>query len=873
MIEVRDEPDGNETGGVSDALRRCWADPTPSAVNAFYRRWPVPGSPALRSRYETLADVPASSIDGVALYIGSEQWQEQIALATAGDTALHLQDVAAAVTAFDALAASHRQGQHPLPLIETATGRGDIARQAGDAAAAQRHYERALTLARTVRARYAEIRAGTALGYVQLRDIGASSARESFRRAEQVAREGGWLLERANALIGLGECDSRQRRVLAAHRHLLAALDVFDSIGSRQGVVNALTGLGDACRMVAWGDDAHGWFSQALTLIAKQHEPGTLPEHSDFAPGVIARVNALEGLAEAEIRRGDIATARRHLGEAARISLAVDYRVGFAHALQGLGNAAFAAGYATGALGRYARARDAYERLDLPTGVADASTGVARAADALGEVGLELLARAESVRAIETARSRQVRDVDQEEYLGRHGHHYSLALIAAIRHGDIELFIATFEALAGRRLAGLRDAVLDPDGVRYARFAAQVAQSFATPHAASQDIAPDPDPEKERRRRLGRLALGAASPAVARAAFDDVAAGAYAAFDQIDAARLWEQVTNRHTNVVVLCESHDGSQLFWLAASQQTAAPHAGVIDIPEDTAALIDSLHRSGLSPTARLTELSPLASLLPAELRQALPVSGSLALVPAGRLWSIPWPAVTVSEDGRVLGECFAVTHSPTLTLLDQPLSEALSDPNRLVGGDGPWSVAWWCSTGVIHHRVEAFNVADTAYVVMPLVSGELARGAVLEGHVDLLVLVTHGRPAPEMVHTLDLDDAIPLTPAHLLAARTPRRLALIACWGAGTPGRRRSDPLSIATMALLRGSVEVLATTSELLDDAVASRFVNQILFRSLTQSFPSALQDSTVGLLAIPQYRRGPVARWAPLICLGTGTRNG
>lgn len=858
---------GVEPAVLSEALRQCWANPTPAAVGECYRRWPVPGLPALRTRFETLADLQTCGIAADGLALGPEQWQQQIRLATAGDEALVRHDLAAARAAFDALAGSHRSGQHPLPLIEAETGRGDAARQRGDVATAQRHYAEALTLARRVGARYAEIRTCTSVGYLQLRDIGVRSARASFQRAEQVALEGGWRLERANALVGLGECDARQRRVVGAHRHLLEALEVFRSLGSSQGIANALIGLGDACRMVAWWEDAYGWFTQAMRNPSLENPQVTGHPMPELTPGVLARINVLDGLAEAEIRLGHSVSARRHLGDAARTSLAADYRAGFAHALQGLGNAALVSGNVRAALAHYGRAREAYDYLDLPTGVADASAGVARAADALGEVGLELLAREDAVRAIETARSRQVRDVDQEEYLGRHGHHYSLALTAAIRHGDIDLFVSTFEALAGRRLAGLRDAALDPEGVRYAQLVAQVAQASAMPHVDRVDSPSDPDPDKERRRHLGRLALGAASPGLARAAFDDVAAGAYATFDRVDAAGLWDRVASRHSNVVLMCESHDRSRLFWLAASERSAAPHGGILDLPRDTLDLIDALHRSGLPSTMGLSELRPLDRLIPAELRQILPADGDLVLVPAGRLWSLPWPALSSGEDGRLLGERFALTHSPTLTLVDQFRAGSGTAPPCAGREAAPRVASWWRSHGVSRHTVEAFTGAHPHYSFLQFASGDQARRALLSGEADLLALVTHGRPMPEMVHTLDLDEAIPITPADLLAASPPRRLALIACWGAGTPGRRRSDPLSVATMALLRGSEEVLATTSELLDDAVASRFVNQVLFRSLSQPFSDALRASTIGLLANPHYRRGPVARWAPLISLG------
>jgi tetratricopeptide (TPR) repeat protein len=769
------------------------------------------------------------------------QWSQQVQLLTAGDAALQRQDTAAAVTAFSALAAVWREGQHPLPSIDAAIGLGDAARQAGDVRGADRQYRRALSLARRCKARYAEFRAGLSLGYIQLQEISVQSAQESFRRAAEVAAQGDWRLERANALVALGECETRLLEVVTAHRHLLEALSIFESLSSRQGIGNACYQLGDACRRSKWISDARGWFHRALAVLDAGEHP-------------IGRANALDGLAEVEAMLGNLPRARRLHGEGARISWSRGYERGFAHALQGLGNVACAAGNPAVALHKYSRARELYKKLVLPTAEADACTGIARAADMLNETQLELLARADAVNAIETARSQQVRDVDQEEYLRRLGHHYSLALTAAIRHGDLDLFIATFEALAGRRLAGLASFNPDCGSIDKARIVAQLART-----SAEHQFAPtDPDPEKAFRRRIGAAALKVALPGLARDAFDDATAAAYTRFDLEAARGLWTRITSRHENLLLLTENHDNSRIFWLAIVGRGTSPHGGILDVQADALTLLSKLHRQGLSREARLTDLAPLRQLLPTEVLDLLPDTGEITILPAGRLWAVPWPAVltTVNQSTMALGERFAMTQSPTLTMLDAP-------PPRDIPSE---SIAWWRSRQVINHQLTAFRGLADSPVAASLATGVQARAAVLQGIHDLFVLITHGRPMPEMIHSLDLDDGLALTPADFLDATPPRRLALIACWGAGVPGRRRSDPLSIATMAIVRGSQEVLATTSELIDDPVATRFVNNVLHASLSVSFAQAVHASTVRFLARPEYRDGPVARWAPLICL-------
>ena len=829
----------------SEELRECWREPALERVEMFQARHPVPGDLALRARYETLVDLGASGVPTAGLAVDRQLWSAQIHLSRQGDAALQRNDTKSADSAFKALADTHVKGQHPLPLIEAETGLGDSARQQGDIRRAASHYRRALGKARRAHARFAEIRAGLALGYIQLEAISVRSAQESFQRAASVSEAGDWRLERGNALIALGECDTRLRRPLSAHRHLLDALSTFETLNSRQGVANATYQLGDACRRARWLDDADGWYRQSLIASAS-------------LANSIVRVNALDGLAEVEVKSQRWVDARRHLGEASRLSLAIGYRRGFAHAIQGLAGEAVARGETRLALTRYRLAAELYEHLSLPTSTADAIAGIARCADRLGERELEVVARLDALRCIENSRSAQVTDADQDEYLERFGHHYLLCLIASIRRGRIDAFVAAFEALAGRRLAGLVASDTDPEAARRAQLVAQLVRLNDASVRMPKDETTDPNPDRAFRRRLGKIALRMSLPSLAGEAFSDAAAAAYLAFDPAEAMPLWDTITKRHRNVVLLADSPDGSQLVWLARVGANATPHAGIIDLPVIARSMVEHLHRTGLPANITLEGLAPLGALLPKDLVTLLPATGDLTLVTAGRLWAVPWCALIPEgeEASQVLGERFAITRSPTLALLAAPCTAPEGE-----------QVAWWCSSDVKHHRVEAFLEPASGQSVVHLDSGAEARLAVLTGAPNLVVLVTHGRPIPGMVHYLDLDDGIALTPADMLQSRPPPRLALIACWGAGSPGQGRSDPMSIAAMARIRGTAEVLATTSELLDDPPSSRFMNSVLHAARSTDFPRALQIGTIRFLARPEYRDGPVARWAPLMCLG------
>jgi hypothetical protein len=135
-------------------------------------------------------------------------------------------------------------------------------------------------------------------------------------------------------------------------------------------------------------------------------------------------------------------------------------------------------------------------------------------------------------------------------------------------------------------------------------------------------------------------------------------------------------------------------------------------------------------------------------------------------------------------------------------------------------------------------------------------------------MVVLFAHGRPAEGIGHYLQLGEDEHLTPTDLIEARTPPLLALISCWGARAPRARPGDPLTLATLALVRGSACVLATTSELADDPVASAFVNDALYSMRERPAGEALRDATRRLLSRQAGRDVSLWAWAPLVALGT-----
>jgi hypothetical protein len=253
----------------------------------------------------------------------------------------------------------------------------------------------------------------------------------------------------------------------------------------------------------------------------------------------------------------------------------------------------------------------------------------------------------------------------------------------------------------------------------------------------------------------------------------------------------------------------------------------------------------------------VSELADLLPADAFEGMTDDAPLLIVPLGRLWALPWPAV--SAGGRFLGERFALAVAPSLTLADHVReSGALPEPR---------TIGQWRSPQIRYHELVAFT-DDTRVTVESFGSAEAALTAVIAGRGhDLIVIAGHGKPVPGIVHFLELAPRVLLTPAALLDAHTPGQLVLAACWGAHAPGAADSDPLTLATIALTRGSRSVLATTSELADDPLASRFLNGVLHRLPASAMPVALREMTRRFLADPRHRDGYLSRWAPLITVG------
>ncbi|TVZ02855.1 CHAT domain-containing protein [Trebonia kvetii] len=829
---------------VSRLLHASWTGgPAGELAKSLADRIPVPGALGLRGRFHFLTDPAVPAMPGDQFLVSWDTWQRQVELTNAADAALIANDTAAAGSALTALRATQEDGLHPLPVVDALVGLGDAARQADRFEEAAAHYEGAMELAQAASYRFGLVRALVPVGYLTLLSGSAGQAADTFGRAADLARDLDERVYLAAALTGRGEALVRLREDDAAERALAEALRLSESLGADVGIVNAAQQLGDLYRSRGRLDEAKAALTRALDAAGRS---GTL----------IGTVNACDALGEVCLRLADLDGARSYYLRAYEMSAEGGYRRGEAWALYGLGRCAYALDLPQEAYQLFEGALEANRELgDLPSS-ATALDGMARAAGAMADTAAETRARVDAVLAIEAMRSSQDLHQYQQEYLRRFAMVYSAAIRAAVRNADPGAFITVFENLAGRRLAGLLEKIPPAAAAADAQLASQVLATASSLPADGADLAANMASAQWRARLVGRLALRGGMPERAERAIADIAAALYRSFSPDDAVPLLDRAAANADVLLVTLVPGAGDQLAWLSAGPGRPA-RSGLREISAAVQRLVSSLARDGLHPLARPGEVSALADLLPAQAFEGLADDARLLIVPLGDLWALPWPAVPVGE--AFLGERFTLAVAPSLTLADHVRGSREMSRPRTVGQ--------WRSTQIKHHDLVAF--ADDKRVALDAFSSaDVALTAVTSGRRhDLIVIAGHGRPVPGMVHYLELAPRVLLTPAALLDARTPDQLVLAACWGANAPGSADSDPLTLATIALTRGSLAVLATTSELADDPIASRFLNGVLHRLPASTMPEALRAMTRRFLADPRHRNGYLSRWAPLITVG------
>ncbi len=851
---------------------------------------PVPGLIPLRCRFQQLRDPEAPDGPWDA-GLDEATWLEILNREDAGDQAITGNDHRHAAALFTELLAVEPSATHRVVTVNARIGLGDAGLAVADTESAAREYEAALSLARTDRYRFGQLRALTGLGYLTLMQHSASAALARFREAAAIAAAIGDRGYAASAVLGAGECRERLGDLDDAVRLGTEAYADFAGMRSAVGAGTAAQRLGAVLHRLGRRREAREWYERARAEFTAAGNP-------------MGITNVLSGLGDLLLDGDppDPDAAERVYREGLEVATDVGLRLSRAHALQDLARVALVRGDLTAAQERFRVSLAAYQEVDDLLGMSNAHDKLARVLARLGREQDALRVRMDAIRAVEEYRATHRDERSQREYRDRFRAAYARALDAATGLGAAGSFCVAAEGLAGRRLAGLfaayaqvaagapapkagglaflqellvrADQRLVED--RRARQSATQPTPGAQPPPATQ---PPPVASAARRERVIRL-LGAVGitgtlAPQAEASLDDLLATLYLPPADEGGELLAALPAGCHV-LQVLLDPVDESLLRWLWRDPDGRAT-VGACELPGSVAGLIAVCREGGAERAGlRMRDLAPLAALLPpgmrAELARPGPTVRKVLLVPVGDLWLVPWAGVPVTAD-QVLGELAAVAVCPSLTVQRQlrlrgapvrgTAQEQPGQPGQL---RQPWEADVWRSPLVGRHLLEEL-ASDPNWAVTPAPDAAAARERLRNGR-DVMVVAGHGRPSRGLEHYLELDHGEWLLLADLIGARPPVHLALIACWGGAVPGGGTTDPLSIATLALAARSAEVLATVGELADSDLAAPYVARVLASLPLLPLPEALHEATRWFLAQRGTRSELIHHWAPLTAFGT-----
>jgi tetratricopeptide (TPR) repeat protein len=821
----------------------------------------VPGPLALRSRYRHLLDPQAPPGPWDADW-SREKWNAVIRLETTGDDAVHHNNAARAQAAFSALLELESSKSHPVVTVHACIGFGDIGLAQDDGEAAAGEYETALALATEAGYRFGRLRALVGLGYITLFFHSAGAALPLFAEADGLAKALDDPVYAGNAVLGLAETQERLGDLDEAVRHATEAYRIAADLGSALGRGNAAQRLGSMLHRLRRRGEARDWLERAHAAFAEADNP-------------MGMTNVLSGLGDVLLEEDDVDGAERTYLEGLRVAEAANLPRSRAHALQDLARVTRSRGDWETAAGQFALALRAYRELDDLLGMSHAFDKLAEAHMRLGHAEQAMQVRLEAVFAIEEYRATHQDERSQREYRDRFARTYAAALDTATQCHAVGSFAVVADCLAGRRLAGLfaetaRGAANTGELALLQELLARadlrlVEHQRAAPGDPSGNAPATGEDPGARRERLIRLlgAVGIKHGLVpqAEASLEDLLATVYLP-PASEGDALLAALPAGCQVLQVLIDPQDEKLVRWLWREPGGAA-HLGAGSLEDRAVELISILNGSDDERAeVRIADLAPLRELLPEQLRAAF-ASGDghrLLVMPVGELWLVPWSAVPV-DTGRVLGQAARYVVCPSLTVQRQLGARGAS------GQDAPRpQIDLWRSPLVHNHLLAGFG-EDGRWQVNKLKSAAAAKDR-LRANSQAMVVIGHGRPVPGLGHYLELDNGEWLLPVDLIGARPPRRLAMIACWGAAIPGRGPTDPLSLATLALAAGSAEILATVGELADSDAASLYVQRVLAEMADRPLFEALHAATRWILDDDGVRYGRIHHWAPLVPFGT-----
>ena len=813
---------------------------------------PPPGAIALRCRYRHLMDTVST---GARLTpIERSLWDQALLLETEGDLALVTGDFQQARSAFETLRGL-ANGHHVL-LTNALIGLGDVLRGIDEVEQATAAYEAALDAAEEEGYRFGRMRALVGAGHLLLNFHTATAAQDRFTQAQELAFAVGDPLYQANAVHGVAETLDRLGNRTEAIEGFTQAYRLFSDIGSQIGRAHTAQRLGALLHRLDRIPEATEWHS----LAAKDFE-----QLNDR----VGQVNTLDGLGDLLLDQGDYDAAEIRYQESFTIAGSHRLPIARANALQNLARVARARANWTEAEHGFDAARAAYRQVGDLLGMSNALDKLAESRVALGRNVDALRARVEAVFVIEEYRAANTEPAAQTEYRRRFARTYAEALRAAVDTNSATAFAVIADGLAGRRLAGLATAEVPEVAADETALIQEMLvradrrwlSTQSNPMPTGMELPAGTTREERRLRMLGALGLRRGLVEPAETAVETLLSGFYLPPVDEGADLLASLPTGCHA-LQVLVDPVDDRLIHWLWRDDD-GQNDVGTTTLSEECAALLavlreDTMTRSDLRPN----QLIALGELLPGQLRTALAehTRGRLLLVPVGDLWLVPWGAVPLA-DRVVLGACAEFVVCPSLSL-----QRTLQSRGSVRPVDRPTS--FWRSPLMDCHSMAALHTDPRWTFANPASASEAK--TLLGSGAHTMIIVCHGRLLSGVGHYLELDVDTWLLPADVYEARPPHRLYLITCWGAGVPGNAMTDPVSVATLALAKGSHEILATVGDFGDTEDADLFVQWVLegLHGITVSASLAVHRAIRRTFEHSAMWHQPLRDWGPLLPIGT-----